>query len=55
MKKSVIILNVMAILLLILFIVCAYLYWSTGIFYSVTGIGLILFIITVSAVQRFKK
>lgn len=48
-------LNVIAILLLFLLIVCAIIYWSTGIFYPISGVGIILFIIIAAAIQRVKK
>lgn len=48
-------LNVIAILLLFLLIVCAILYWSTGVFYPISGVGIILFIIIAAAIQRVKK
>lgn len=55
MRSKLRLLNIIAILLLFLLFVCAILYWSTGVFYPISGVGLILFIITVAAIQRVKK
>lgn len=48
-------LNIMAIVLLVTLIVCAVLYWSTGVFYPICGVTLILFIIVVAGCQKYKK
>lgn len=48
-------LNIIVILILFLLFVCAIFYWSTGAFYPISGVGLILFIIIVAVIQRVKK
>lgn len=55
MKSKLLLLKIISILLLFLLIVCAILYWRTGVFYPISGVGLILFIIIVAAIQRVKK
>lgn len=55
MRSKLRLLNLIAVLLLFLLFVCAILYWSTGAFYPISGVGLILFIIIASAIQRVKK
>lgn len=50
----ILLLNMIAILLLLLLIVCAILYWSTGVFYPISGVGFILFVIIVAVIQRVK-
>lgn len=47
--------NVMAIVLLMVLIICAIFYWTTGEYDSVSGVALILFIITIAARQKYKK
>lgn len=54
MKGKLLLLNMIAILLLLLLIVCAILYWSTGVFYPISGVGFILFVIIVAVIQRVK-
>lgn len=55
MGRKLLLLNIIAILLLFLLIVCAILYWSTGVSYPISGVGLILFIITAAVIQRVRK
>lgn len=47
--------NVIAIVLLTVLIICAIFYWTTGEYYSISGVALILFIITVAARKKYKK
>lgn len=47
--------NIMAIVLLAILIICAIFYWTTGKYYSISGVALILFIITVAARQKYIK
>lgn len=48
-------LNVMAIIFLIVLVSFAILYWTTGIFYPISGVTLILFIVSVAGSQKLKK
>ena len=47
--------NIMTIVLLAVLIICAIFYWTTGEYYSISGVALILFIIVVAARQKYKK
>ena len=48
-------LNVVSIILLLVMLVGAIIYLTTGVYYSISGVAVILFIITVEGYQKYKR
>lgn len=48
-------LNIVALILLVILVVCAILYWTKGEYYPICNVALILFIITAAAGQQYKN
>lgn len=48
-------LNIVALILLVILVVCAILYWTRSEYYPICNVALILFIITAAAGQKYKN
>ena len=46
-------LNIVSVILLVILVVCAILYWTRGEYYPICNVALILFIITAAAGQKY--